>query len=42
MGELSKGDGPISLLMQVLHRCGAENDEEAHPEGRSLEGDGFV
>ena len=28
--------------MQVLHRGGAEDDEETHPEGGALEGDGFI
>ena len=30
------------LLMQVLHRCGAEDDEEPHPEGGALERDGLI
>lgn len=28
--------------MQVLHCCRAEDDEESHPQGRALKGDGFV
>lgn len=28
--------------MQVFHGCGAENNEKPHPEGRALEGNGFI
>lgn len=28
--------------MEMLHGGGAQNNEESHPEGRSLEGNGFI
>ena len=28
--------------MQMFHGSGAEDDEEAHPEGGALEGNGFI
>src|SRR5579884_324221 len=41
-GERKREDEPVALLVQVLHGGGAEDDEEADPQGRPLVGDRLV
>jgi hypothetical protein len=42
IGEKETGRGGRLLLMEVLHGGSAENNEESHPEGGTLEGDHLI
>lgn len=44
-GEVSQGTECAAvegLLMEMLHSGRTQNDEESHPEGRPLKGNGLI